>query len=176
MGHGKQRSPGAIASLAGAALLVAGPAWAAEGGLQIIPDPKLLAVLVIVFALLIAPVNRLLVQPLLRVLDERHERIEGARARAGAVAQEAESVLSGYQAALDQARRAAAAERQRQLETARREEKATSGGAREAAEEQIERARGEIDAALVTARGTLRREAELLAREAAERILGRRLA
>jgi F-type H+-transporting ATPase subunit b len=174
LGHGKQRSRAALASLG--AVLLAAPAHAAEGGIQIIPDPTLLALLVLAFALLIFPVNKLLVQPLLRVLDERRERIEGARERAGQVAQEAEAVLGRYQAALDQARRNAAAERQQQVQVARREEKATAGSAREAAEQQIERARTSIDAALDSARGALRRDAEALARDAAERILGRRLA
>jgi F-type H+-transporting ATPase subunit b len=172
---GKQRTLGVVAAIS-AALLVAGPVDASEGGIQIYPDWRLLGLLVLAFALLIAPVNKLLITPLLRVLDERRERIEGARAQAREVELEAERVLADYRSALEGERQAAAGERQQHIESARREEKAASASAREAAEQQIERARAAIETALGEARATLRRDAEALAREAAERILGRRLA
>jgi F-type H+-transporting ATPase subunit b len=171
---GRHRTLGALAPLA-AVLVLAAPASAAEGGIQILPDWGLMFVLVIAFALLIAPVNALLITPLLRVLDERRERIEGARTRARAVEEDAERVLGSYEAALAQARRDAASERQRRIEETRGEEKAASASAHEAAEGQIERARASIESALGEARATLRQEAQALAREAAERILGRRL-
>ncbi len=174
MKDGRHRKLGAIAPLA-AALLGAGPASAAEGGIQILPDWGVMFALAIVFALLIAPVNALLIAPVLRVLDERRERIEGARARARGVEEDAERVLASYEAALAEARRDAASERQRRVEEARGEEKAVSTRAREEAEHQIERARASIESALGDARAALRGEAEALAREAAERILGRRL-
>ena len=88
-------------------LALAAPAHAAEGGLQIFPDIALGASplesrfvqLLILFVLLIFPVNQLLLKPLLAVLDERAARIEGTRKRAGelvcqAVAQECPDVTA----------------------------------------------------------------------------------
>jgi F-type H+-transporting ATPase subunit b len=166
-----------LAASAGiASAWVARPALAAGGGIEILPDwTGLLPILLVLFALLIFPVNRLIFVPLFRVLDEREQRIDGARARALQVDGEAEQVLSRYADAVAQARAEAAGERKTRLDGARAEEKQETSGARAAAEAEIDRARGELDAALEQARRGLRPEAEALAREAAARILGREL-
>ena len=63
-------------------LLVASGALAAEGQLVLVPDPRLLIGLLLLFAFLIPPVQAALFTPLLRVLEERTERIDGTRRRA----------------------------------------------------------------------------------------------
>jgi F-type H+-transporting ATPase subunit b len=157
-------------------VLGARPALAAEGGIEILPDwTGVLPILLVLFAVLIFPVNRLIFQPLFRVLDEREMRIDGARARAHKVEEEAQAVLGRYEDAVADARGQAAAERKAALAEAREDEKAATGEARAVAEGEIERARREIAASLAEAREGLRPRAEELAREAAERILGRSL-
>ncbi len=135
----------------------------------------LLPVLLALFALLIFPVNKLIFGPLFRVLDEREERIDGARAKARQVDDEAEQILARYADSVARVRADAAGERKQHLEEARADEKHETSNARAAAESEIERARSEIGAALEEARRGLRPQAEARAREAAERILGREL-
>ena len=151
-------------------------AHAAEGGIQIMPDWGLLAGLVVLFSLLIAPVNALLFRPLLRVLDEREQRIAGTRERARALELEAEAVLARYEDEVRRARDEAGHDRREALERSRAEEQEATNRARREAEAQIEKARREIADALRRARSELRPEAEGLARVAASRILGRDLA
>jgi F-type H+-transporting ATPase subunit b len=171
-----QRTPAAcaLASLGGA--LASAPAAAsAGGGLEIFPKLLPLLVLIALFTVLIWPANRLLWRPLLRVLDERRDRIAGARARAEKIAAEAQDVLASYQSAVERGRRAADAERARQLEEARGEHGRVTSAARSAAEEEVTAARVAVAAALERARGELRATAEDLGREAAARVLGRAL-
>lgn len=174
MRHGNASGSSAGILLAG--LLAPGVARAAGGGIEVVPDPFWLAVLVVLFALLIWPVNRLIFQPLFHVLDERSSRIDGARARAAETESEAESVLARYEAEVARVREEAGGERRSALEGARSEEQQLARQARGEAEAQLDRARQEIAAAFEDARRGLRPGAEDLAREAAQRILGRELA
>jgi F-type H+-transporting ATPase subunit b len=131
--------------------------------------------LIAFFALLIAPVDRLLFQPLLRVLDERAQRIEGTRGRASRLVRQAEELLSRYERSVRETRDEAELQRKRALEAARAQGGARTSSARGEAEREIEAARGEILAALAGARAALRAEARELANEAAARVLGRPL-
>jgi F-type H+-transporting ATPase subunit b len=159
------------------------PAHAAEGGLQIFPDIFLGAgllesryvQLIAFFLVLILPVNRLVLKPLLGVLDERGARIEGTRKRAAEIGAQAESVLSRYSAAVEAARKQAEQLRSEALEGARGEQARVLADARGAAEREVNAARGGVEAALEGARAALRRESAALAREAAARVLGRPL-
>lgn len=164
-----------IVPAAAAALLAATPAVAASGSLQIFPDPEVVGLLIVFFAILILPVNKLLFDPLLRVLDERREQIDGARARSDSVAKEADDILSRYEVALTTAREEAETDRRQRVEEARKEQGVASSAARERAEGELNAARGEVEQALTEARGQLRQQAELLAQEAASRVLGRSL-
>jgi len=163
------------AGLLALALLVPGRAAAAEGGIDLIPNPWVLFLLIAAFAVLIVPMDRLLFRPLFRVLDERAERIQGARARAGELQSEANALLDRYQSEVARTREKAARERRERAAKAREEELAATGEARREAEERLEQARREVDDALDAARRDLRRESEGLARLAAERVLGRAL-
>jgi F-type H+-transporting ATPase subunit b len=168
-----------LARTAAGAALVALPhaASAAEGNLEVFPDwTGLLPLLVALFVVIIFPADRLLLRPLLRVLDERHERIEGARQRADALSGEADAVLARYETAVGEARHHAEAARRDALDRARREQTGLTSQARTDAEAEIARARDEVGRALAEARTALRAEAELLARDAASQVLGRRVA
>ena len=63
----------AIAAL-GVTALTARDAIAVEGGLELMPDPLILVLLIVFFAALVPLVNQLLLRPMLRVLDARTER------------------------------------------------------------------------------------------------------
>lgn len=168
-----RRSVTRIPVLAGV-LLTALPAHAAEGGLEIFPDWRV-GILIAFFVLLILPVNALLFRPLLRVLDERHARIEGARERATSLARRADEVLAQYESAVSEARESAEQDRRGRLDEARRDQTRATAAARAEAERELARARSEVEAALAQARDQLRREAEPLARAAAAQVLGRSL-
>ena len=158
-----------------ALLLAPSVAFAAGGGaLEIFPDSRLLIQLV-VFAILIGPINKFLFAPIMRVLEERNQQIEGARERAQAVSQEADSVLAAYRETLRSERERVEVVRRERLDGARDERTEASAAARSRAEERVSTARAEIARTLDEARGSLRDEANALAREAASRILGREL-
>lgn len=163
-------------------------ASASEGGLQLLPElPAPVAELIggpagwgtisliVLFVVLVVPVNQLVFKPLLRVLDEREEKIAGKRARAQQLQREADEVLGRYESQVAAVREEAEQERRGLLEGARSDAQGTTGGARAEAEGEIERARREIAGALDEARGSLRSQAEDLARQAATRVLGRPL-
>lgn len=163
------------AALVAAVVSPAGHALAAGGGIEIMPSPAKLLPLIGLFALMIIPVNRLLIQPMLKVLDERDERIAGARSRAGEVGKRAEEVLAAYEGNVARARDEAEGERRGQLDQARSAHADRVGRERGDAEQRLEQARGEIRGALEQARGGLQAEAQQLAKQAAEKMLGRSL-
>lgn len=166
------------------AVALAAPAHAAEeGGLQIFPDLFLGANplesryvhLLVLFVLLIFPVNQFVLKPLLGVLDERAARIEGTRKRASEIGAEAEAVFARYSAAVEQARKQAEEVRKGALEGARGDQVRILAEARGAAEQEVGAVRSSVAGALESARHALRSESEPLAREAAARVLGRPL-
>lgn len=161
--------------VAGLTLAFATPAMAAEGGLEIFPDPVRLLQLAVLFVLLIIPVNLFVLKPLLGVLDERGKSIEGARKRAAEVGKQADAALERYSAAVEVARKQAGEVRKEALEAARGDQVRILSDARAAAEAEVTTARTGVADALEQARTTLRAESTTLAREAAERVLGRAL-
>ena len=182
----------ALAAL-GIALLAA-PAFAA-GDLSIFPDllddwlyqahggeiaakpwTSVWLQLVVLFVVIVFPLNSLIFQPLLKTLEQRGEKIEGARSRASAITKQADEVLGRYEMAVGAARREAEGVRRSALESARTEQTRISADARSAAEREVAHARAGVAGALETARSALRSETERLAREVASKVLGRPLA
>jgi len=157
-------------------LSLVGASARAEGGLNIIPEPGKVLVLLALFLVLIPVLNGLVFRPVLGVLDERERRIAGARAQAAALAGQAADLVAQHDAAVREAREAAQAERARAIDEARRAHQAAVRDARDAAVHEIAGARRQVAAAVEAARAELRAEAEPLARDVAERLLGRRLA
>jgi F-type H+-transporting ATPase subunit b len=161
------------ATLAVAALCVASPALAASGGLNLVPSWDLLLLLIALFVALIYPLNLLIFKPILRVFDERQEKITGTAARAERMREEADEIIVRYEQAVREVREESELARRQQLEVARNESVSELSGARAGAEREIDTARQAIASSLEGARATLRGEAEGLARQAAERVLGR---
>ena len=163
-------------SLGIAMLCIALPAQAAEGGLNLLPDfTRTLPGLILVFAVLVYPLNALLFRPIIKALDERDERIAGTRTKAEKLSQDAQAVLEEYETAVRQAREEAERSRRGKLEEARARMIETTVAARGEAERKLEEARVELASTLDGARATLRSQADDLAREAAARVLGRAL-
>jgi len=146
---------------------------AGDGGLVLAPDVRILVGLIILFLVLILPLNQLLFKPIFRVLDEREERIAGTRARAAQLERDAEEALESYQASVRTVREESEQERRSLLESARTEALQASAEARGEVERELETARVDIGSALDAARSTLRSESQEIAREAASRVLGR---
>lgn len=153
---------------------VATPAFASET-LELTPDLIVTCVLLVSFVLLVSPLNRLIFQPLLKVMDDREEKIEGSRQRAERVQQQAQEALERYEAAIREAHEDSVAERRSRIDTARAELAAITRQAKDDADRVRARAREELSASLGAARETLRSETRALASLAAERVLGRSL-
>jgi F-type H+-transporting ATPase subunit b len=154
--------------------LIAQPVLASDN-LELIPDPTVLSIMLVGFVLLIFPLNQLIFKPIFRSLDERTERIEGARSRSVRLQGEADGVLKGYEDAIRTARSESEQARQGQLALAREEQAVLTTQARDEAEGEIERAREDLGQSLEEARASLRSSAEGLAKAAAEQVLGRAL-
>ncbi len=156
--------------------LFAGAAAASEGGLVLLPDwTGKLPILIVLFALLMVPVNLLLFKPIFQVLDAREERTSGTRARAEKVMKDAEETLAGYERVVREARAESEQVRKREAAAAREENAAVIDAARAESESHLERARTELAAELEQSRQTLGGDARRLADDAASRVLGRPL-
>lgn len=159
---------------AAVALSWAAPAQAA-GGLQLIPEWRELITLVLLFVFLIYPLNVLIFRPIFGVLDEREERIVGARRRGEQLERDAAEVMERYEAGIRDVRAESELARRETLDTAREQRAELADQARGNAESEIDRGRTAIASSLEEARGTLRGSSRELAQQAAERILGRPL-
>jgi F-type H+-transporting ATPase subunit b len=151
-------------------------AAASEGKLVLVPEfTTLLPLMILLFVVLIIPVNALLFKPIFRVLEDREEKINGTLKRAERLAEEAENTLARYNDAIREVRDEVEAKRKHSFTVARNSGGEKTQEARSAAESEIERARNEVQNTLEQARATLRSQAEELAKQAAERVLGRPL-
>ncbi len=160
----------------GAALVAARPALAAEGSIVLAPDPIMLLSLLVLFVILVFPVNALLFRPIFAALDARDERISGTRARAQQLAADTDAALRRYEEQIRAAREEAEQERRASLADARSQALGEGSESRAEAEREIEAALREIQADVAEAKGGLQAEAERLAREVASSVLGRPLA
>jgi F-type H+-transporting ATPase subunit b len=158
-----------------AALLVPSLSLAEEHGLVLVPDLRLMLALIVLFVLLIAPANALVIKPLLRVLDEREARTAGTRTKAERLEQEAAAILARYERAVRDTREEGERNRRSLLTEVRSEAQREIAAARREAEGRLDGARSEIAASLDSARGSLRSQAQDLARQAASQVLGRAL-
>ncbi len=127
----------------------------------------------LLFAVLIVVLKPLLLDPVLRVFEERERRTDGAKAAAREMQQKAGELLQRYEAELVKVGKAAAEERDRmRVETARLEAEILTE-ARTAAAHVLEQGRTEIEQQVERIRFDLGRKSERLAREMAARALGR---
>lgn len=129
----------------------------------------------VLFAALIVVLRPLLFDPVLRVFDERERRTEGARGSARAMQEEAGELLSRYEKELAKVHEVARQERDRiRTETAKVESEVMAQ-ARENANRILEQGRQRIERERQQIEFALGQQAERLARNMAEAVLGRSL-
>ncbi len=127
----------------------------------------------LVVVLLCAPI---LIKPTLSLLEERSERIAGARNKARSMQEQSDSMVSNIEERLTKTRREAIKEReQKRIEFAQKADSAIAE-ARQKALDRIAAMRKRIAAERESAKKTLSAEADALSREIARRVLGREVA
>jgi F0F1-type ATP synthase membrane subunit b/b' len=128
------------------------------------------------FLLTMLVLSKLLWKPYLRVRGERSTRIDGYKEEAKRLDADAATRLAKVDAELAQARREGSAERARVRTAAQVREQEIIKAAQDAAQKAIVEARGRVETALAAERSSLASRAELLGRQAAEKVLGRKVA
>jgi F-type H+-transporting ATPase subunit b len=161
------------AAAAHATSLPAGVLAMSGGGVRIDIDPLSVAVQMLVFAALIVVLKPLLLDPVLRVLEEREKRTDGARAEARRMQEEAGELLRQYERELDRVRQVASEERERLRAETTELEAEILKSAHQAAAEILEEGRQRIEKEINAMRFGLGRESERIAGEMAARVLGR---
>ena len=149
------------------------PAIASAQEFSLEPHWKFVGANVAIFLLLIYPVNRLLVQPLLHMIEERDAKTTGALDRAAALESETRETGAQIEARLKEAHARALARRTAILADAESQERALLAAASNDAAQSIDAVRSAVAAELTDARTALEADARTLAREAASRLLGR---
>jgi F-type H+-transporting ATPase subunit b len=128
------------------------------------------------FLIMLAVLSRSLFRPYLKLRDERHKSIEGAREEAGKMQERARGVNADYDAKLTRARQRGAEERQRLRAEGAIHERQVLGAARDEAHKALTEARTRIGAEAESARELLTKESTVLARQIVKKILGREVA
>ncbi len=147
----------------------------AAADLVLIPHAPTLVGLVLFFIGLVVVTNALIFKPIFQALDDRTQRVEGARRRAEELEQESDALLQRFEASLREARAEAESKRKNKLGHAREQQLGMAEEARSQAEHGVEEARAQLEAALVTAREGLDANSREIARAVAARVIGREL-
>lgn len=127
-------------------------------------------VVFLVFAMLLQP---LVFAPVQRVLAERAKRTTGAESEAAAMREQAGALKHEFEVSLEAARRKAAAESDKIRREAEEVEERLLAEARAEAAKVLDEVRRRVASEMEQARVALRAHAAPLAKEAAEKILGR---
>jgi F-type H+-transporting ATPase subunit b len=129
-----------------------------------------------IFVLLIVVLSPLLFKPLLRLLEERERRTDGARHEAREMQDKAESLLERYQAKLDDVRRVASQERERLRGETLQLESKILGEARLATAKFVQEGRERIERETAKVRHEMGVHSQAIAREIGAKVLGREVA
>jgi F-type H+-transporting ATPase subunit b len=138
-----------------------------------IPPNETFVVQILIFVVLWFVLKRLWFEPALRIIHERAKRSEGAVAEARAVQAEAEQLRAEHAGALENARGEAQREMHEILRAAEAEQKRLLGEARDEAQRTLTEVRARIAEEVAQARRGLRDEAGEIARQVAQKVLGR---
>ncbi len=137
---------------------------------------KYLVVMIAVFAIYGWLLNRLLFAPIARILETREAATRSAEKTVEEVRAEESRQVAAFEAALADARRAAAQEREQLKREAQGAADALKEKARGEAKSQLELARQALAAEVAMAEKGLRADAEKLAAEMLSRVLRRKVA
>lgn len=130
---------------------------------------------IINFGILAIALNIVLYRPIRRVMAERREAIESSRARAESVDREVREQMARYEAKLQDARTEAAQRRNEAVRQAQAEEAALLEKARNDAAASLVGIRESVARESAEAGALLRKQAQALAGDVCEKILGRSL-
>ncbi|HTM11002.1 MAG TPA: ATP synthase F0 subunit B [Verrucomicrobiae bacterium] len=130
---------------------------------------------IVVLLLLWAILSKLLFKPFLALVEEREKRTEGLKAAAAALTAEAERLRADYESAIRQASEEGAAAKETILDEARRTREQLLGQARAEAAERLTAVRQEIQKEMQQGRAQALQEAAGIARQMAEKVLGRKI-
>lgn len=131
---------------------------------------------VVAFLFLWFILAQLLFKPFLGLIEERERRTEGVKAEAASLGEEGERLRAEYENAIARARDEGNAVKEAVLNEARQKRERLLAQAREESLRHLETIREEIGKELDRGRRAAAREAEAIAREMAEKILGRKIA
>lgn len=130
---------------------------------------------VIAFLLFWFLLTKLLFKPFLALTEERERRTGGVKAEAALLKEEGQRLLKEYEQAIAKARDEGRAMKERIIDEARQTRERLLAQAREDAARALEAARAEIEKQLQRGREIAAREAEGIAQQMVEKVLGRRL-
>lgn len=134
-----------------------------------------LVVQIVLFLILWSILRRVLFGPVGRLMAERERRTEGAHAEARALSDEGKALQEQYDAAIAKARAEGEAIKGEIREEAARARNVILSQGRDAATQKIQEIREEVRKEMDAARAVASTNAEALAQEMAEKVLGRKL-
>jgi F-type H+-transporting ATPase subunit b len=118
-------------------------------------------------------IRKMFIEPLGSVLDDRTQRVEGARAKWEEKNADFESASEGFERELDEAARAAAQRRAELRHEAQAQRQQRLDAARQSADAKLSEALAQLDTEGAQAREQLRAEARQLSQLFASQLLGR---
>ena len=128
------------------------------------------------FIILLIILNKILYRPLMNIIAERREAIDGSYARARSLEADIEEKMQRYQQQLSEAKAVASDERNKLKKTATDEEAALLAEAHSNATSRLQTIKAQVAGEAAEASKTLKGEAKSLAGQIATKILGRELA
>ena len=134
-----------------------------------------LVVQIVLFLILWSILRRVLFGPVGRLMAERERRTEGAHAEARSMTEEGKELQGQYEAAIAQARAEGEAIKSEIRDEAIKARNVILSQGRDAATQKIQEIREEVQKELEAARRVAATNAEALAQEMAEKVLGRKL-
>lgn len=146
--------------------------FAAEGGVTVDLDASFVVQIALFVVLLIA-LKPLLFDPMMRLFEEREERIDRTIEKARKTDEASAKALAKYEAILAKAREAGSAERDQLRGQGSKKEAELSAQVRASTAATLEQGRAVIAGEAKEARAKLQVEATQLGREIASRVLGR---
>lgn len=131
---------------------------------------------VIGFFVLLFVLNGLLYKPVLGILDERKERIDGSKKEAERLQKDVQDKADAYEKKLNDARAKAQEERLKTRQEGIEKERLILDGARSEAQENLSNAKTKLEQEIKSIMAGLKGEGVAISREIAEKILGRKAA
>ena len=133
-------------------------------------DASLIIMLAIFLGLMIY-LNKTLFQPYLKVKDDRSTQIDGAKEKAARMQEKADRIFSEYERKLTKAREQAVSERAEVKDTAKEAEQQILSEARGDVDQMLEAARSEIADQVAHASTDLERQAKTLSKLIVDKVL-----